>query len=212
MKDYDYNKEIYKAASVRFIAELMAIDAVKSDQPSTAIFSVLRGQEVITSCTTDIKRYCEYHQIDVCEGKSGVYDLSNATRASFFIKWVLNFRPIMIDNYFDDATLSKQLLYAFDSETKYPQEHIDTRLKTNPATYQFFCNEIFALHVASVALKVNDKRNNPKCIIDIVGDEELRSIYYALRYRIKHQDSYTLWLNALHFPKTLSKTLPKKRK
>lgn len=192
------NQEIFDEAHLRCFLSLAEEGVVDRNEEEWQKFSSsIRVAELINSCTEDIIRYCEYHHIK--QDASGLFILSGATRAAFFIKWVMNFRPINVDNNL--ITDTEEILGSLEafSQEFFDSEDITSTYSiwgTSPqVTSAFLCNEIFCLYLIDVAMMLTKKNGEQNSIMAIIRGRELRSFLYALRFRIKHQDSFMPFLN-----------------
>lgn len=149
--------------------------------------SKLRFDEFSRACADDIYRYSTYHPLRT---KSSILE---SVRASYMVKWLLHFRPILLDSYSTMAPEEQTLSYLLDSR-------VDT-------ARQFYrrCNELFAIFLASYILGVHnlalaDVIGRPCLITDFMdrnfdgfidpNRREMKDFLYTLRYRIGHQDVY----------------------
>lgn len=156
----------------------------------------VRFEEMLSAATQDIIRYAIYHPIQTSENNSLL--ISESVRASYLTKWVMTFRPLDYDKNLPDAYCGKVKKVTPGSNA--------TLLKDDKFNYQYYCNEYFAIFIASAIIKpkYDDKLVN---IIDYIklasssnpdsAKNELESLFYNLRYRINHQDVYHLFYNRI---------------
>lgn len=142
-----------------------------------------RIKEILISVTDDIVRYCLYHDIvrEVAEGNDGLkaFALSPPTRAAFFVKWIVNFKPCKLDDYVKNA--SEACVDRFEN-----------------------ANEILAIFVASAILGLQNENGRVCLISTLLTQPELKALIYQLKYRINHQDALYGFFNRLYYSNNAS--------
>ncbi|MGL1959454.1 MAG: hypothetical protein OCD00_19415 [Colwellia sp.] len=162
-----------------------------------------RLRDILVASTDDMCRYALYHRIGVKE--NGTLDISLAARAVFLTKWILKIRPCILDiverpHHYESVMIG-------DDNFNF-SEHIFS-----------FCNEHFAAMAASIALNIPKKSNQQSTlsttktdlskktgaeyIICLLDSEEIRTFLYHSKYRIHHQDTFTLLFNRLKIQEKL---------
>lgn len=181
--EYRINKAILERVILIHIDYLNLNTTVTSDNFSE-FYSLYRIEDILVSVTDDLIRYAQYHKIKKKEYKGNdIYSISDPTRAAFFTKWILKLRPSLAD-----ARLCNKYISSREDEDL-----------VGSATHKIgFCNEYLALLVAS---KIFNIRSGNKIVgYDMIfGKELLPTLFYSLRYRLVHQDSYSeLYRNVFH--------------
>jgi hypothetical protein len=163
----NYNSAIFVDAHTSFSDQFPELFTTHEKHgENIPIFSTERMLAAIRGITHDLLRYATYHNIEFIDRECR-YDISRSVRGAVFTKWITTFRPYNFDcfdcNGYDD-----------DFEAKY-------------------CNEFAASIYASHALQLT-KDGVPIYIDELMEEpEEISTYLYTLRYRIKHQDSYSLF-------------------
>lgn len=144
-----------------------------------------RLEDVLISMTDDLIRYATYHKIG--QDTTGMYLISEPVRASFITKWILKLRPCIADN---NLPTSHQYISSID---------VENTDKTRQPTHKIeFCNENLALISASIILGAAlYQKGEVVSVAKIVGVSDLPKLFYAFRYRISHQDTYTPLYNKI---------------
>lgn len=141
--------------------------------PNSEFVSNHRIDEISRACSDDLFRYATYHPVEIKEDASR-YGISGQSLASHIVKWVMLFRPILIDSFWSE---------------KSPEDVISKE------DHYRRCNEIFSLFIIShIAAGPNSAGKSIPSITDLMGAEQLTDFLYTLRYRIKHQDVFKGWL------------------
>lgn len=159
------------------------------------ILSPVRSAELLNSATEDIIRYALYHPIT--KNKNGLLLISESVRAAYLTKWIMIFKPLNMDQGLGSAPKIGKI----ESATR-ENNALGRDVGFN---LQFFCNEYFALSVASaiLLLKLDEKLISIPNYLEKTNSteeskkNEINSLLYNLRYRIKHQDVYHLFYNRL---------------
>lgn len=165
-----YNKEVFLMAHELFFRSYEKNFKVFNELTSNRVpfISDQRLHSMLRAVTHDLLRYAQYQRISFNE-ETNRYKICQSVRAAVFTKWVMMLRPYSLD--------------VVSSEKYYDNE-------------VYFCNEFAAIYCASVAMSdvlPLDSNNNPKTLFDILEESELEVMLYHLRYRIKHQDTYSLF-------------------
>jgi len=143
------------------------------------IYSKLRLDELLRSCADDLYRYVTYHKV---ANKEGNYEIAEAIHASYIVKWVMHFRPLLLDEYKNYEEISKHLDKLFTENQE----------ETDLAKFFRYGNEKYAVFVASECLNLVSKDEKSKhLLLEFMKDgQELKDFDYTLRYRACHQDLY----------------------
>jgi hypothetical protein len=121
---------------------------------------------MLRAVTHDLLRYASYHVVALNK-ITGRYDICQSVRAGVFAKWLMLMRPYNLD---------------IMPEVSVPDDvFVDAR----------YSNELAALYVCSYALELHNKKKELLFLHDIMPEGELNTFIYHLRYRLKHQDSYS---------------------
>ncbi|MFA7239386.1 MAG: hypothetical protein WC091_04680 [Sulfuricellaceae bacterium] len=204
--DIDYEKEyevnnafLYQGA--RLFDRYLKNSGVVSNSASGNL-SAVRAAELLNSATQDIIRYAIYHPIS--KGKNGRFSISESVRASYLTKWIMIFKPLNMDQ---DLTNTQDII-ALGKVSR------ETTCNTDDERFNLLynCNEYFALYVASaiLKLKINGQLKTVLEYLRLTNSgadslkNEVNSLLYNLRYRIKHQDVYHLFYNRLLHGKTIA--------
>lgn len=151
----------------------------KKKFPSVEFASCHRLDEISRACSDDLYRYAIYHRIELEETGNGKrFKVSGQALCSFLLKWVMLFRPVLIDEYWSDK----------DPSVTIEKEDVYRR-----------CNELYALFVVAQVADLNHRfAPDSTPVIDSVTEymesDQLEDFLYTLRYRIKHQDVFKGWL------------------
>lgn len=177
-KEYFHNAlECFNAAYIKEVTNfVMGTGQHKIISPS-------RLDEFSRACADDIYRYAVYHPLK--DHRS----VLESVRASYMIKWLMHFRPIILDLYASFSDDSKTLAYFTDAEREDAKE------------FYRKSNELFAIFLASYIIGIApDDPNSPSLITNFmdvnidgshsVDSREVLDFIYTLRYRISHQDVY----------------------
>ncbi len=152
-------------------------------------FIEYRISNFLVSVTDDLIRYASYHKVGIEERESGakIYSISEPARASFFIKWILKLKLCQTDNILDKDPY-KSIKYEESDE-----------LPSTKARLINYCNETLSLISISIIFGITyaDKKNTPVFYNEFFNNKEVMVLYYAMRYRSYHQDSYTTLLYKL---------------
>jgi hypothetical protein len=144
-------------------------------------FIPYRIQDILISVTDDLIRYASYHKIGTEERNNGdkIFSISEPVRATFFTKWILKTRPSIID-----ALLSNNHQYISSEEE-------NCSFSSRSLHKIEFCNEHISLILMSIILNIKYKDEDKIVSYERLFDNnELSTLFYSLRYRIVHQDSY----------------------
>lgn len=148
-----------------------------------------RKHDIFIAITDDLCRYSAYHDVSFLEDRS--LDISAPTRASYFIKWIISMKPLVID-MFIEASSYKYHSLLIEKESIFKQEDYDTFVRDN---FMQNCNEFLSLHFACYfitgELKIGEFLEN------LEPKKEFMPLLYNLKYRVNHQDVYHLFLNNL---------------
>lgn len=143
-----------------------------------------RLSDLLVSVTDDLIRYARYHKIDTDKRELNgeeVYSISEPVRASYFAKWILKLKPAVWDTIIDPKEYRS-------SKTEDPEW-----LRKSSSHAIMHCNEHLALVMLAVLINEKTETSNEiKGFQEFFSGIELSTVYYALRYRVYHQDSYTL--------------------
>lgn len=177
-RDYFFNAlECFNAAYTKEITMFVM------GTGQSKIVSSSRLDEFSRACADDIYRYAVYHPLK--DHRSVI----ESVRASYMVKWLMHFRPIMLDLYSSFNDESNTMNYFLASERDDAKE------------FYRKSNELFAIFLASYVIGViNGDSESPSLItnyMDINLDggcssdsREVLDFIYTLRYRISHQDVY----------------------
>jgi hypothetical protein len=163
----NYNAELFINSHTSFEAQF---DFLFSELPKEIpIYSIERMLAALRAATHDLLRYAVYHNIEFLPNQFR-YDISPAVRASVYMKWISSFRP-----------------YNFDCIQCDQYSNPDIAVRSNE-----LASNIYASH--ALALEKNKEVAN---IDEFLQQEEYETYMYSLRYRIKHQDTYSLFSRRL---------------
>lgn len=188
LKIYDDNADIIAESVRRFADDYTPyVQSFMAATGCKAFISKLQVDELIRACSDDLYRYAEYHP--VLKNKDE-YLIAEPIRASYLTKWLMMFKPLILDSY--SSLTSEKSFFELIEKSKIETDSI----------VEFFrrANEILAIYVASsalclkIALKKDDERYYllTEYMPDESNDEkrEVRDFMYSLRYRMPHQDVY----------------------
>jgi hypothetical protein len=170
--ELEFNRKIFSKSFLFFQQKFKSpFDALKLASPNGAIQS-LANERVISllrAVTHDLLRYAVYQRIPF-NSEVGRYSICPAMRASVFTKWGMLLRPYTLDSVNGQTTSAGKWI------AKY-------------------CNELGAIAAASVSMSciTGEKDGKAVFLAEILKPSELEVFLYHLRYRIKHQDSYSLF-------------------
>lgn len=193
-KEYAANMEKLLAGAARLSTHFKKLNL---EINAVAVLSPVRVAELLNSATQDIIRYASYHPINLDE--TGALGISESVRAAYLTKWILIFKPLNLDQNLTDVEQVREAGIA--------SRDTGSRVQDNGRfNFQFYCNEYLALYVASYILKLRVD-GKIKTIIEYMKQtssgspesvrNEIDSLLYNFRYRIKHQDVYHLFYNRL---------------
>ncbi|CAC9621739.1 hypothetical protein [uncultured Gammaproteobacteria bacterium] len=181
--EYSVNKDIF--CNSMQLHQLILISDFKKINPLNAndnLYIDSRIKDISVSITDDIIRYAQYHEIS--KNNDGIYSISEPVRASFFAKWILKIKPCIADNFLpDDFEYTSFVCDSSKKEAIKKVQHGDFRIE--------FCNEVLALILVSSILNITNDAGEVLGYDEIFHKRELSTVFYSLRYRMVHQDTYT---------------------
>lgn len=152
------------------------------------LISKLRYDEFLRACSDDVYRYSGYHPL---KERAKIIE---SVRASYMVKWLMMFKPLILDIYSTLTPPEKTLFY------------ISEENKESACSFYRKSNELFAVFLASYVIGIQidyDKAtltDDSFLLTDLMDtnihgqfDSSRREIYdffYTLRYRVAHQDVY----------------------
>lgn len=150
------------------------------------VFSKLRLDEFNRACADDLYRYAIYHPVRTEENE---FFIRESVRASYISKWLMIFKPLILDIY-GTITTEENI-----------QSYLSSENKEGYANFYRKSNEFFLVCFVSATLGLKRKKNGNYCKIFDFLDLNLENQYdasrketldflYTLRYRIPHQDVY----------------------
>ena len=155
--------------------------------------------------TYDILRYASFH--DIKRNEDTPYNVEESVRASYFLKWILQLRPLSLDRVYAEMAGSgapPPPLYKEDG--KQVELMGLATLDIKRSYYLYYCNEHLAISAATVILNIMNVHGKSKSIGDFYLEKNgFNKLVYALRYRLKHQDTYQPFLSRI---KALSSMIP----
>lgn len=158
------------------------------DTEDTSFFPYIRYRikDILVSVTDDLCRYAQYHNIctdmRAASGKE-CYSISESVRASFFTKWILKLRPCVLDYIAESGEYRSSNVDSHDAAQEF---------RDDPYKAVTFCNEFIAMISLAVILNVEAGEGEINSYHDLFSNVDMSTVFYALRYRVVHQDSYTL--------------------
>lgn len=184
------NRILFTDAITQYVKNYSYFVSVFSLNTKTSkIFSEIRYEEFIRSCTDDLYRYATYHPV---KKGNGEFLIQESVRASYITKWLMMFKPLILDVILSLVDKNEVNKYLAD-------EDIET-------AYNFFrkSNELFAIYFASATLKLKKKKDAKEKEFVLLTDffdfniieeynhkqKEYKDFMYALRYRLPSQDVY----------------------
>lgn len=184
--NHKYFKEALRCFNNRY---QKYITAFNMGTGCSSLISKLRFDEFLRACSDDICRYSTYHPLEQRDR------IIESVRASYMVKWLMLFKPLLLDVYSTLAPPDKTLFYV-SSENQEAAVHFYRK-----------SNELFAVFLASYVLGIHsvdsgdvDSVEDAFALTDLMDinidgnfDQERREIhdfFYTLRYRIPHQDVY----------------------
>lgn len=143
-------------------------------------------RDLCVAITDDLFRYASYHNVEKRDDES--YAISESVRASYFIKWITKIKPLF----------THALLKESSYEKKFVEKSTRIEVKINKNLFLLEnSNEYLALLSSIYILDITGEKDKAfEEIHKIFPLNELQIIFYSLRYRINHQDSYTLLMKA----------------
>ncbi|MCP4991841.1 MAG: hypothetical protein GY928_39015 [Colwellia sp.] len=182
--EYEVNQELLERAVNAQVAHMHTLHADRFSELSGFYpYLEYRLTDLLVSVTDDLIRYARYHDIEKDMRKSNnkeIYSISESVRASYFAKWILKLKPAT----WDMASSKENYTSSQVESTEYTEnnEHIIN-----------FCNEQLALLMLSILMNVQYKDKDEVVEFNRFFHRiDLSTVYYSLRYRTYHQDSYTL--------------------
>lgn len=173
---YDFNIELFKETIADFYDTYKVF--IKNFEEITGIqiyYSEIRTEELLNSCADDLYRYAIYHPVEL-DANNGGHKIAQPIRASYLIKWIMIFRPLILDCY-----------------TSMQNNNGDNQQDEKTVDFYRKSNEYFAVFIASYALNMRKKVTESEIIpiTDfLTGHGEYEDFIYSLRYRTHHQDVY----------------------
>lgn len=174
-------KIYFELAYITLVNENIFCTKDSTKELNNLFYIKYRIQDVLISITDDLIRYADYHKINTIERKNGepIFDISEPVRATFFTKWILKIRPCIIDSKIP-----------FDHEYKSSDE-LDKDFCIREIHKVEFCNEHLAMVATSFILNIKYADADEIVTYDkMFNAEEQSTLFYSLRYRVVHQDSY----------------------
>jgi hypothetical protein len=191
---YRENHKILKSAYIDFSKKKKnAIRLFYEKTKQDKFIISRRNDEILRACSDDLYRYANYHQVIKSDARH--LEIQESIRASYLVKWIMNFRPLILDSL-------KNWIKEDDAVSTLPEED---RKKT--LDFLRKSNEVFAVFVASRCLAIPtgavDSDGNPEIHMltnFLTDDNELEDFMYTLRYRINHQDIFRALFRRLDAP------------
>jgi hypothetical protein len=183
------NVILFKDGVINFTREYAHfISAFTAFTGSHKVFSELRYLEFVRSCSDDLYRYATYHSVKYEDNE---FYIQESVRASYITKWLLMFKPLILDCYL-----------SFNADKNGIDQYINAEDKE--AAFEFFrkSNELFAIYFASVTLKLKKVESSKgfNILTDFFDFDinnkfddhrtEHKDFLYTLRYRSPSQDVY----------------------
>lgn len=182
--EYNVNNELLERAIQSQVTHMKDLHSKRfSDVEGFAPYMDYRIADLLVSVTDDLIRYARYHDITKEKRKScgtEIYSISEPVRASYFAKWILKLKPASWDS--------------ISSSESYTSSEVESTEYIKNIEHEIeFCNEHLALLMLSILMNV--KYDNEDELVEFnkfFHRIDLSTVYYALRYRNYHQDSFTL--------------------
>jgi len=185
MNEYRCNSEYLKLSLSIYLnlaRNTLSNENILEDKCSFEKFYIsYRIKDILVSVTDDLIRYATYHKIgtDVRRNGDKIFSISEPTRATFFTKWILKLRPLIIDNI---IPLDHVYIGSEEEDISFSGRDIH-KIE--------FCNEHLALIAASFILNIRYEDVDEIVTYEkLFHNSELSTLFYSLRYRTVHQDSY----------------------
>lgn len=162
-KELNLTSDYFFASHEAFLDQYKA--ALSQHDNAIPILSEERLVAALRAITHDLLRYAIYHRVGFDKRKKA-YAICSSVRAAVFTKWILMLRP-----------------YSYDL--------LSTHGKIGGHGLRF-CNEIAAVFCASHTLDLTTSKGDAMYFFEAMEEEELQTLLYHFRYRLKHQDTYSL--------------------